>query len=73
MVSSGSSQTGANSNGLGDYGVRYPLDPNADPADASEFGWGAGHEPASERGKPYAEGGGYRGTTPDCELNIGIG
>lgn len=66
------SNTGANTNGLGDYDTRYPLDPNADP-DASEFSWGAGIEPAAVRGKPPAEGGRYRGTTPDCERVIGMG
>ena len=43
--------SGANTYGAGDYGIRYPLDPNADP-DASEFSWGAGLEPESVRGKP---------------------
>jgi hypothetical protein len=64
--------TGANTNGLGDYDTRYPLDPNAD-AGASEFSWGAGLEPPTVRGNPPAEGGRYRATTPDCDPVIGAG
>lgn len=67
------SDTGANTNGLGDYDVRYPLDPNADSADASEFSWGAGLERSSVRGKPPSEGGRYCGTTPPCDPSIGVG
>ncbi|WP_123023575.1 hypothetical protein [Mycolicibacterium stellerae] len=70
MTSSGTS-SGANISGANDAGLRYPLDPNAEP-DASEFSWGAGIEPSSVRGKPYAEGGRYRGTTPDCDPIIGM-
>lgn len=66
------SDTGANTNGVGDYDIRRPLDPNADSAHASEFSWGAGLEPLAVRGKPPAEGGRYRGTTPDCEPRIGV-
>lgn len=66
------SNTGANTNGLGDYDIRRPLDPNADSADASEFSWGFGLELPSVRGKPPAEGGRYRGTTPECDPVIGV-
>jgi hypothetical protein len=48
--------TGANTNGLGDYDVRYQLDPNA-LFGASEFSWGAGLEPPSVRGRLPSEGG----------------
>lgn len=63
--------SGANTNGLGDYDVRYPLDPNAE-AGTSEFSWGAGIEPPTVRGKRPAEGGRYRGTTPPCDPVIGV-
>jgi hypothetical protein len=66
------SNTGANTNGLGDYDIRGPLDPSAVSADASELSWGAGLEPPSVRGRPPAEGGTYRGTTPDCEHRLGV-
>lgn len=71
-MSSNAAPTGANTNGLGDYDIRCPLDPNADSDDASEFSWGAGLEPPSVRGRPPSEGGRYRGTTPDCEPRIGV-
>ncbi len=67
------SSTGADTNGLGDYDIRRPLNPNVDSVDASEFSWGAGREPPSVRGKPPAEGGRYRGTTPSCDPQIGVG
>ncbi|OBK75015.1 hypothetical protein A5651_09105 [Mycobacterium sp. 1274761.0] len=67
------SSTGADTSGLGDYDIRRPLDPNADSVEASEFSWGAGLEPPSVRGKRPAEGGRYRGTTPDCEPRIAVG
>lgn len=67
------SSTGANTSGLGDYDIRYPLDPNADSNDATEFSWGAGLEPPSVRGNPPAKGGRYRGTTPPCDPQIGVG
>ncbi|BCO56980.1 hypothetical protein MINTM008_23710 [Mycobacterium intracellulare] len=66
-----SNGSGANINGLGDYDIRYPLDPNAE-ADGSEFSWGAGIEPQSVRGRPPAEGGRYRGTSPPCDPVIGV-
>jgi hypothetical protein len=66
------SYTGANTDGVGNYDLRYPLDPNADSADASEFSWRAGLEPPSVRGKPPAEGGRYRGTSPPCELTVHV-
>lgn len=62
--------TGANTNGLGDYDVRYPLDPNAE-SGASEFSWGAGIEPQPVRGRPPSEGGRYLGQSPPCERHIG--
>lgn len=65
--------SGANTFGVGDYDVRYPLDPNADSDDASEFSWGVGIEPPSVRGRPPADGGRYRGTTPDCARVMGMG
>jgi hypothetical protein len=31
--------------GVSDYNINYPLDPNADSDDASEFSWGPGLTP----------------------------
>lgn len=56
--------TGAGVGGRGDYEVRYPLDPNAEP-DASEFSWGAGLTPKGLESAPPSLGGKYRGTTPE--------
>ena len=66
-----SNTSGANTHGIGDSGIRYPLDPNAEP-DASEFSWGAGLEPESVRGRPPSEGGRYKGQSPPCEPNVGV-
>lgn len=39
----------------------------------SEFCWGDGLEPVGLQGKPPCEGGRYRGTTPPCSPQIGVG
>ena len=70
-MNSNEGNTGANANGLGDYGIRYPLDPNADSGE-SEFSWGASLEPPSVRCQPPAEGGRYRGTSPPVDPVIGV-
>jgi hypothetical protein len=70
---SNSSSTGANTFGAGEPGIRRPLNVDELDSEASEFSWGGGLEPKSVRGKPPNEGGRYRGTSPPCDPQIGVG
>jgi hypothetical protein len=61
----------ANIFGAGEPGIRYPLDPNAEP-DASEMSWGPGLVPKGLENAPPSKGGMYRGQTPPCDPIIGV-
>ena len=74
-MSNDSSSSGGNIAGVGYDHIHRPLDPNDsnDMDGAGEFSWGEGLEPIQVRGKPPSEGGRYRGTSPPCEPQIGVG
>jgi hypothetical protein len=63
---------GSGAFGTNDADIRALLDPYADRVEASEFGWGSGIEPPSVRGKPPADGGRYRGTSPPCDPLVDV-
>lgn len=66
------SSTGVGSFGVSEYDrLRQELSLDMD-LEASEFSWGRGLEPSALSDASVAEGGRYRGTSPTCDVQIGI-